>query len=160
MEHHMLTTTDRVRHYALAACCAAALVAAAACGGNSNPANPSPGGGSGGGGGSGSTAPTLTTLSSQIFVPRCSGCHGSGLAEAGLNLEPGSAHAALVNVASSGKQGAIRVIPGNPDGSYLIQKLRGDSGIVGPRMPRSGPFLTDDQINLIRQWIQDGARNN
>ena len=66
-----------------------------------------------------------------------------------------------VNAASVGKAGAIRVIPGDPAGSYLIQKLEGASGIVGERMPQDGPpFLTVGQIAIIRQWIQDGAPNN
>jgi hypothetical protein len=53
------------------------------------------------------------------------------------------------------------VIPGNPSGSYLIQKLEGASDIVGLRMPRNGPpYLTTEQIALIRQWIQNGAPNN
>jgi hypothetical protein len=78
-----------------------------------------------------------------------------------MNLKAGSAYASLVNVASSGKPGATRVIPGNPSGSYLIQKLEGAPDIVGLRMPRNGPpYLTDAQIALIRQWIQNGAPNN
>jgi len=78
-----------------------------------------------------------------------------------MNLKSGSAYASLVNVASSGKPGATRVIPGNPSGSYLIQKLEGAPDIVGLRMPRNGPpYLTDAQIALIRQWIQNGAPNN
>jgi hypothetical protein len=78
-----------------------------------------------------------------------------------LNLKAGSAYAALVGVASTGKAGAVRVIPGNPSGSYLVQKLEGAADIVGLRMPRNGPpFLTDAQIALVRQWIQNGAPNN
>jgi hypothetical protein len=53
------------------------------------------------------------------------------------------------------------VIAGNPSGSYLVQKLEGAPDIVGLRMPRNGPpFLTDAQVALIRQWIQNGAPNN
>ena len=53
------------------------------------------------------------------------------------------------------------MIPGDPENSYLIHKLRGDADIVGLRMPRNGPpFLTDDQINQVKKWIQDGAKNN
>jgi hypothetical protein len=53
------------------------------------------------------------------------------------------------------------VIPGDPTGSYLIQKLEGVSGIVGQQMPQDGPpFLAVGQIAIIRQWIQDGAPNN
>jgi hypothetical protein len=52
-------------------------------------------------------------------------------------------------------------VPGNPDASYLIQKLEGAPGIVGQRMPRTnGPFLTPGQISIIRRWIELGAQNN
>jgi hypothetical protein len=157
----MTTTTDRVRLIALATCCAAALVAYA-CGGSSSPASPSPSGsGSGSGGGSGSSAVTLSTLQTQIFSAHCTVCHSGGSASAGLNLEAGNAYENLVNRASSEKSGAVRVIPGDAENSYLVQKLRGDANIVGLRMPRNGPpYLTDDQINLVKQWIQDGAKNN
>ena len=53
-----------------------------------------------------------------------------------------------------------RVTPGNAENSYLIHKLDGRSGIVGDRMPTNGPFLTPAQIDVIEQWINDGARNN
>ncbi|HXI28216.1 MAG TPA: hypothetical protein VNG89_07335 [Vicinamibacterales bacterium] len=79
----------------------------------------------------------------------------------GLNMKSGTAYSQLVSVASTGKAGAIRVIPGNPSGSYMIQKLEGAADIVGLRMPRNGPpYLTDAQVALIRQWIQNGAPNN
>jgi len=79
----------------------------------------------------------------------------------GLNLTGTGAYAALVNAPSRDKPGAIRVIPGDPDGSYVIQKLEGAPGIVGQRMPQSGPpFLTPGQIAIIRRWIADGAANN
>jgi hypothetical protein len=65
-----------------------------------------------------------------------------------------------VNVASHEKPSAIRVVPGDPDNSYIIQKLEGTAGIEGVRMPAGGPYLTADQISLIRQWIAAGALNN
>jgi hypothetical protein len=66
-----------------------------------------------------------------------------------------------VNVASRGKAGAIRVIPGDPDNSYLVKKLEGSAGISGRRMPFSGPpYLTDGQILILRRWIALGAPRN
>ncbi len=63
--------------------------------------------------------------------------------------------------ASRGKVGAIRVIPGDPENSYLIHKLEGRPGIVGVRMPLIGPpYLTDGQILVIKRWIELGARND
>jgi hypothetical protein len=53
------------------------------------------------------------------------------------------------------------VVSGNPDGSYLIQKLEGRTSITGRRMPFNGPpYLTDGQILIIRRWIELGAPRN
>jgi len=114
--------------------------------------------------------PTFTSIQQDIFNTTdsaaraaCTTCHNTGNAAVagGLNLTGTGAYAALVNAPSRDKPGAIRVIPGDPDGSYVIQKLEGASGIVGQRMPQSGPpFLTPGQIAIIRRWIADGAANN
>jgi hypothetical protein len=59
------------------------------------------------------------------------------------------------------KAGAVLVVPGSPDESYMIHKLEGRSDIVGQRMPRTtGPFLTDGQVSIIRRWIELGAQND
>jgi mono/diheme cytochrome c family protein len=133
-----------------------ATMVVAACGGSSgeNPMAPSPPTDPG------NTTATFSSISSQIFAQRCTACHSGSAAEAGLNLSSATAYNALVNVPSSQRGGSIRVVPGNADGSYLVQKLLGDAGIVGQRMPAGGPFLSTDQINLIRQWISAGAQNN
>ena len=61
-----------------------------------------------------------------------------------LDLRTSVAYNNLVNVPSRGKAGATLVIPGDPDNSYLIQKLEGRSDIAGSRMPLNGPpYLTD-----------------
>jgi hypothetical protein len=54
----------------------------------------------------------------------------------------------------------IRVIPLDPDGSFLIQKLEGTPGIVGARMPADGLFLQQATVDVIRQWILNGALDN
>ena len=67
----------------------------------------------------------------------------------------------IVNVASRGKPGAIRVIPGDPENSYLVHKIEGRSDIVGRRMPQAGPpYLTDGQILILKRWIATGAPRN
>jgi len=104
-----------------------------------------------------------TQIQQQILNPACVACHTDEgrTPSSGLNLKTGVSIANLVNIASVGKAGAVRVIPGNPSGSYLIQKLEGAPDIVGLRMPRNGPpYLTTEQVALIRQWIQNGAPNN
>ena len=114
--------------------------------------------------------PTFSSIQQNIFSAgdssgrvACVTCHtNQGRVPAqGLNLLPEFSYAALINVASRGKAGATLVIPGNPDGSYLVHKLEGASGISGGRMPRNGPpFLTDGQLTIIRRWIELGARND
>lgn len=112
---------------------------------------------------------TFSSIQRDIFNapdatgrPACTGCHNAQLARfnGNLNLSGTAAFSQLVSAASSGKAGATRVIPGNPDASYLIHKLEGRSGIVGARMPLNGPFLSAGQIAIIRRWIELGAENN
>ena len=114
---------------------------------------------------------TFRSIQQNIFAApdssgrvACTGCHTSAgrAPAAGMDLGGANAHGQLVSVASSGKPGAIRVIPGDPENSYLIHKIEGRSDIVGLRMPRgtAGPFLTAGQIRVIKRWIELGAPNN
>lgn len=48
------------------------------------------------------------------------------------------------------------VIPGNADGSILFRSLIGDGVSL---MPPGNP-LTTAKINLVKQWINEGALNN
>ena len=66
----------------------------------------------------------------------------------------------LVNRASVQQASVLRVAPNNPDASYLVRKISGTPGINGLRMPLNGPYLTSEQIQIIRTWIQQGAQNN
>ena len=93
----------------------------------------------------------------------CTNCHTNvGRNPAGgLNLLSSVAYDQLVNTSSSQRPGVPRVIPGDPDGSYLMHKVEGRSGIVGRRMPIAGPpYLTDGQILILRRWIENGAPRN
>lgn len=112
---------------------------------------------------------TFSSIQRDIFQatdssgrPACTGCHNPQFAvvNGNLNLSGATAYAQLVNVQSVTRPGAIRVVPGDPDGSYLIWKLEGQPGISGQRMPLNGPYLTAGQIAIIRRWIQEGAENN
>ncbi|WP_239491168.1 hypothetical protein [Luteitalea sp. TBR-22] len=114
--------------------------------------------------------PTYSSISQNIFTSTdasgrtaCTQCHTNQgrTPAANLNLTTEAGYAQLVNVASVQKPGAVRVIPGDADNSYLVQKLEGTPGIIGQRMPRNaGPFLTEGQMLIIRRWINQGAQNN
>jgi hypothetical protein len=117
-----------------------------------------------------SLTPTFASIQHEIFESTdgsgraaCTNCHTDTgrVPTGGMNLNHGVAYDQLVNAPAHGKAGAIRVIPGDPDSSYLIQKLEGAAGIVGRRMPFSGPpYMTDGQILVIRRWIAIGAPRN
>ena len=114
--------------------------------------------------------PTYSSISENIFTSTdssgrtaCTQCHTNQgrTPAANLNLLPEFGYAQLVGVASIQKPGAVRVVPGDAENSYLVHKLDGRSGIVGQRMPRNaGPFLTEGQMLIIRRWINQGAQNN
>jgi hypothetical protein len=53
-----------------------------------------------------------------------------------------------VNAQSTGKPAAVRVVPGDPNGSYLIHKLEGRSDIIGSRMPVGTPFKLQPHLRL------------
>ena len=114
--------------------------------------------------------PTFSSVQSQIFETTdsagrvaCTNCHTNigRNPSGGMNLLHDVAYDQIVSVPSRGKPSATRIIPGDPDNSYLVQKLEGRSGIVGLRMPFSGaPFLTDGQMSILKRWIAIGAPRN
>ena len=65
----------------------------------------------------------------------------------------------LVNVASVEVPGLRRVRPGDPDLSYLVQKIEGRAA-VGGRMPLNSPPLPQATIDVIKQWIREGAQRS
>ena len=132
--------------------CLIPLVAfAAACG--DSPTSPSPQPPSG-------LMPRLSSIQTMIFNRSCIEHHGDHATDADLDLTAGNAYANLVNVPSVQRMDLNRVTPDDAENSYLIHKLDGRTGIVGDRMPTNGPFLTAAQIDVIKQWINNGAQNN
>jgi hypothetical protein len=116
-----------------------------------------------------SLEPTFASVQAEVFEKTdsagrraCVGCHtNTGRnPSGGMNLNHDTAYDQLINVPARGKPGAIRVIPGDAENSYIIHKIEGRAGIAGGRMPFNGPFLADGQILIIRRWIAIGAPRN
>jgi len=106
---------------------------------------------------------TLTQIQADVFTPTCSvaGCHDGGgpALPRSMDLRAGNSFASLVNVASE-QVAFARVTPGEPDNSYLIDKLEGNQAAGTSRMPQGGTPLDQATIDMIRQWIADGAQDN
>jgi cytochrome c553 len=150
----------RPRRLALSALALAATLAGAACDEKlSDVAGPTP-----------DLTPTFSSIQQEIFNTTdssgrlaCINCHtDSGRTPAGgLVLLEGRSYQALVGQPSRFKSGAIFVVPGDPNASYLIHKLEGATDMAGSRMPRgTGPYLTTGQLQIIRRWIELGAKND
>lgn len=100
-------------------------------------------------------------IQEEIFDASCVGCHrGGSSALGGLDLSSEqTAYDNLVNVDAAHPQasGWKRVVPNDPDASFLVHKLEGGPNLIGTRMPLGGSPLSEDKIQLVRDWIADGA---
>ena len=112
-------------------------------------------------GGSSGGAVTLSAIQTNILDRHCvTGCHDLYQASAGLRLNRGRTHAALVHQPSQQIKSALLVLPGAPDKSYLIMKMEGTTGVVGDRMPRLATPRPAAEVALLRAWISNGAPND
>ena len=93
-----------------------------------------------------------------ILAESCgtSDCHDDMAPQADLDLLSPDVETRLVDVDATGIgcTSRILVIAGDPDGSYLMDKVLNTPGICGLSMPVVG-FLPADEIEVLRQWIVD-----
>lgn len=102
----------------------------------------------------------LCGVQTQIFNPYCTKCHSGSGSSAGLDLSSSKSYAALVNKAASELSSMNRVTPNDTSKSYLYHKLAGTQSSVGgsgSRMPEGGPYLSTQELQLVADWILQGA---
>jgi hypothetical protein len=102
------------------------------------PSNPPPGQG------------TLTFSANILPILQqygCTGCHGGS----------GGLFVASVNQLIQGGLHGAAIVPGNGAGSNIIKKLSPNPPF-GDRMPQGGPYLPDSTIQVIKTWIDQGAK--
>jgi uncharacterized membrane protein len=86
-----------------------------------------------------------------VLQTHCLSCHnGSVLRPPALNLT--SAATAFTRNLS----GRDYILPGDPDCSLLIGAIQ-RYGTHPKLMPRAEVSLTDDEIGMLHEWIEDGA---
>jgi hypothetical protein len=83
-----------------------------------------------------------------IFRAACSKCHGPEKSESQLRLHDRSA------VLKGGVSGAV-IVPGQPEKSLLFELITDKDADL--RMPKDSPALSNEQIEIIRRWIEQGA---
>lgn len=92
-----------------------------------------------------------------IFNNSCIGCHDATHVT-GQDLRPGISYSKIVNVVSYGYAPALRVKPFDAANSVLWNKDAG-TGVYGQQMPVGG-FIPQFEMDLIKKWINQGAKNN
>ena len=104
---------------------------------------------------------TLSDVQTQVFTPSCavSGCHAGAAPSQGMDLSSGAAFSNTVGVTANEVGSLQRINPNDPDNSYLVQKIEGVQA-AGSRMPLGQPALSNELIQLVRDWVTDGAQDN
>ncbi len=82
-----------------------------------------------------------------ILESRCGKCHMGEFTSKNLNMET---YESLM----TGSQNGPVIVAGNAKESLLAQK------ILKGEMPKRGPKLTPEQVQIIIDWINAGAQNN
>jgi len=88
-----------------------------------------------------------------IFQQHCQGCHQPARAQGDYVM---TNHAAMLQ---GGKSGDPAIVVGDPGRSKLVQQITHQNG-KPPEMPKNKPPLTDADVNLIKSWIQQGAKDD
>ena len=84
-----------------------------------------------------------------LLEKRCYDCHQGGKAQGGLSLDD---HASVMR---GGDSDGPAIIPGQSDASALIRRVTSkDEGLV---MPPKGDPLSDEEVALLKRWINVGA---
>lgn len=99
--------------------------------------------------------PDIETIQKTVFLPRCatSGCHAGANPGGSLDLESHGPDTRLVGMPASECGGQVLVRPGDPDGSYLMNKLTSREPACGEAMPGMADSLADDDIACVAAWI-------
>ena len=92
----------------------------------------------------------------NIFAENCAlaGCHAGTPPMMNLKLTEDEFLQRTVNQPSIENPKMLRIKPGEPDSSYLIQKIMGAEGIIGQKMPFGRDPLSSAQIATIIEWIK------
>jgi hypothetical protein len=115
--------------------------------------------------------PTFSQDVVPLFQGSCgfgSGCHGTARPAGYVQLTTGTEDAAALLdrlKAKSVREPSLPLVdPGNPSGSFLLRKVKGDfAGLTcapsacGERMPQRSTPLPQAELDLLEQWIQQGA---
>jgi hypothetical protein len=96
-----------------------------------------------------SPTPTYAWLRENLFMQKCIGCHWTGRPTHGINLSNYESTMGSPNA----------VVAGNPQASHIFTQIR-DHMMPPPSKPPAPPTVpvSDVMIQMVEQWIQNGAK--
>lgn len=102
-------------------------------------------------------ASPTTTVSYQrqvlpILQAHCQGCHQPAKHSGDYAMTT------LATLLAGGESGQAAIVPHKPDESYLVELITPVDGHA--EMPSGKAPLSEQQVNLIRQWIAEGAADD
>ncbi len=95
---------------------------------------------------------SFTKQIEPIFRAKCQGCHQPAKPQGGYVLTE------FQKLLAAGESGVTAVVPGKPDESELIKQIAIVDGKAA--MPKGSSPLSAADIELIRQWVAEGAVND
>lgn len=84
---------------------------------------------------------------SPLLQSRCLGCHGGDRTSEGLSIK------SYADVMTGSSNGPV-VVAGDAANSLLVQL------VANQKMPKRGPKLTPSEVQLITDWVNQGALDN
>ncbi|MCA9575606.1 MAG: hypothetical protein KC668_09225 [Myxococcales bacterium] len=111
--------------------------------------------------------PHWPSLYEEMIEPFCgASCHGEGAPDnrEESQLDLGNielAYAQLVDRIAAGEEcidtGMVLVVPGDPEASLLVDKMAEPNPVCGDPMPSGVGLFPDSYMDVLRQWIREGA---
>ena len=84
-----------------------------------------------------------------LFEDYCYDCHGPDKQKSGFRTDK------RAHLLKGGDSGLAALIPGDPRGSYLMEVITSDDPEIS--MPPKGGKLFEDEIELLKEWVKQGA---
>jgi hypothetical protein len=88
-----------------------------------------------------------------ILAKNCFACHGQDETHRAKGLRLDRRDAAVAEL----PDGAIAIVPGDPEGSDLILRVTEEDESLRMPQRKSGPRLNTADIDLLKRWIAEGA---
>lgn len=87
-----------------------------------------------------------------ILMQNCAGCHGGVMKSAGVSF------IYREEVLGAGDSGHPVAVPGDAAGSEMIRRVTATDPIDRMPPPDHGPALSDEEVAVLKRWIDEGAQ--